>query len=163
MFNSKEKPEKDAMVIWVDADACPRMVKELLFRCVQQRHVYMTLVTNHYISHPQSEFIDLVVVDKQFDAADHYIVDKVKQGDLVITADILLAQSIVKQGVIALNPRGEVYDEASIAERVAMRNLMTEFRTELNPIGGSSAYGARDKKKFANALDKYLTLLQQNK
>ena len=151
------------MTVWVDADACPRVVKELLFRSVQQRQIRMILVANHYIQYPQSELIDLVVVGKNFDAADHYISDKVKQGDLVITADILLAEGIVKQGVVALNPRGEVYDAASIAERVAIRNLMTEFRTESNPMGGASAYDVRDKQKFANALDKYLTLLQRNR
>lgn len=145
------------MRIWVDADACPTEVKELLFRTAKRTETQVTLVANQPIRTPHSEFIDSVQVPAGPDVADQKIVASVEPGDLVITADIPLAADVVKQGAEALNPRGELYTEANAGERLAMRNLLDGLRGEGQISGGPSNYNAKDKQAFANQLDRWLT------
>jgi uncharacterized protein YaiI (UPF0178 family) len=145
------------MHIWVDADACPGVIKELLFRAAERRRVRLTLVANQSVRTPRSEFIDSILVPSGMNVADRRIVDLVSPGDLVVTADIPLAADVVAKGGSALDPRGELYTDANIGERVAVRNLLDGFRGEGQVMGGPANYGARDKQAFANQLDRWLT------
>ncbi|MGC3967770.1 MAG: YaiI/YqxD family protein [Pirellulales bacterium] len=145
------------MHIWVDADACPGVIKELLFRAADRRKVRVTLVANQSMRTPRSEFIDSILVPSGMNIADRRIVELVAPGDLVVTADIPLAADVVAKGGSALDPRGELYTDANIGERVAVRNLLDGFRGEGQIMGGPSNYGAREKQAFANQLDRWLT------
>jgi len=145
------------MHIWVDADACPGVIKELLFRAAERRRVRLTLVANQSVRTPRSEFIDSMLVPSGMNVADRRIVDLVSPGDLVVTADIPLAADVVAKGGSALDPRGELYTDANIGERVAVRNLLDGFRGEGQIMGGPANFGARDKQAFANQLDRWLT------
>src|SRR5258707_818658 len=118
------------MQIWVDADACPGAIKELLFRAAQRRKIKVTLVANGSMYIPRSEFIDLVLVPSGMNVADRRIVELVVPGDLVVTADVPLAADVVAKGAQALDPRGELYTDANIGERLAVRNLLDELRGE---------------------------------
>lgn len=147
------------MKIWVDADACPGVIKDILFRAAGRARISMTLVANHSLHTPPSPYIDAVQVGAGFDVADGYIADAMQAGDLVITADIPLAAIVVERGGHALNPRGEQYTPENIRERLSMRNFMDELRGTGVTTGGPSALGSRDKAAFANALDRFITRL----
>ena len=144
------------MQILVDADACPRAVKEILFRAVQRRAISTTLVANQYIRVPGSEHILSIAVLDGPDQADDRIVELVQAGDLVITADIPLADRVVGKGATALDPRGTLLTEANIKERLATRDLLDELRSAELVGGGPSAFGARDTQAFANELNRFL-------
>ncbi|ACS80727.1 YaiI/YqxD family protein [Maridesulfovibrio salexigens] len=145
------------MQIWVDADACPKAVKEILFKTAMRREVKLTLVANQYMNIPTSPFIDTIKVGAGFDVADNEIVKLCNAGDLVITADIPLADKIVEKGATGLNPRGELYTEDNIKGILSMRNLMEELRSAGTVSGGPAAFSPKDKQNFTNQLDKFLT------
>lgn len=147
------------MKIWIDADACPKSVKEVVFKGSERVGVPTVLVANSFMATPRSKVISLVVVDKGLDVADHYILENCQTTDLVITADIPLADSLVKKGVLAINPRGEVYTEENVGEILATRNLMSELRDSGVVQGGPPPLGPKDKAQFASAFDRELTRL----
>lgn len=144
------------MRIWVDADACPKVIKEILFRAAERLHIELTLVANAALRVPPSRFIKTLQVERGFDVADNRIVELVEKDDLVITADIPLAAAVVEKGGHALNPRGELYTPDNIKERLAMRNLMDELRSSGQISGGPSAINNSDRMAFANSLDRLL-------
>ncbi len=145
------------MRIWVDADACPKAIKEVLYKTADRREVQVTLVANAYLSIPPSSFIDTIQVGEGFNVADNEIAQQAAPGDLVITADIPLADAIVDKGAIGLNPRGELYTEDNIKGILRMRNLMEELRSGGMAGGGPAPFGPKDKQEFTNQLDRYLT------
>jgi uncharacterized protein YaiI (UPF0178 family) len=145
------------MQIWVDADACPKAVKEILFKTAIRREVKLTLVANQYMTVPASPLIDMVKVGAGFDVADNEIVRLCHAGDLVITADIPLADKIVEKGATGLNPRGELYTEDNIKGILSMRNLMEELRSAGTVSGGPAAFSPKDRQNVTNQLDKFLT------
>jgi uncharacterized protein YaiI (UPF0178 family) len=145
------------MQIWVDADACPGEIKELLFRAANRTKTRLTLVANQHLHTPRSEFIDSVLVPAGMNVADRRIVERVQLGDLVITADIPLAAEVVNQGGQALDPRGQLYTDANVGERLAARNLLDELRGAGQITGGPANFNAKDRQAFANALDRWLT------
>lgn len=144
------------MRIWVDGDACPVVIKELLFRAAVRVKVLVTVVANEKLRVPVSEFIQTLVVGSGMNIADKQIVELVEAGDLVITADVPLAAHVVQKGGIALNPRGEIYTTENIGERITMRNLMDELRGNDLITGGPAPFGTKDKQAFANQLDRLL-------
>jgi uncharacterized protein YaiI (UPF0178 family) len=144
------------MRIWVDADACPRAVKDLLFRAAERVEVHLTLVANQRMRTPPSPYLHSMVVDDGFDAADRRIVELAGAGDLVVTADVPLAAEAIKKGARALNPRGEVYTEDNIGDHLATRNLLNELRSGGMETGGPPTFTKRDRQAFANALDRLL-------
>ena len=144
------------MAIWVDADACPNTVKEILFRAAQRTKISLTLVANQPINTPPSPFIKSIQVAAGFDVADNYIAQEVGAGDLVITADIPLAADVVAKEAIALNPRGEKYTKENIKQRLTMRNFMEEMRGAGQATGGPPPLNQQDRQAFANALDRYI-------
>ncbi|MEH6370163.1 YaiI/YqxD family protein [Pectobacterium carotovorum] len=148
------------MQIWVDADACPNVIKEVLFRAADRTQTQVTLIANQTIKVPPSRFIRTLRVSAGFDVADNEIVQRVEAGDLVITADIPLASEVIEKGGIALNPRGERYTPDTIRERLNMRDFMDTMRASGIQTGGPSALNQRDRQQFANELDKWL---QQSK
>jgi uncharacterized protein YaiI (UPF0178 family) len=143
--------------IWVDADACPVPVKEILFRAADKRGFDVVLVANHFMRIPKSPHVRLLQVAHGFDVADRYIVEQIAKDDLVITADIPLAADVVENGGAALNPRGTFYTPENIKDHLARRNLMDELRSTGVISGGPAAFGKSDIQAFANALDRYLT------
>lgn len=145
------------MTIWVDADACPGEVKELLYRAAVRTRTQLTLVANQPLRVPRSEFIASLLVPSGLNVADQRIVELVTPGDLVITADIPLAAAVVEAGGLALNPRGELYTRETVGARLAARNLLDDLRGEGLITGGPSNYSARDRQEFANQLDRWLT------
>lgn len=145
------------MRIWVDADACPNAVKEILFRAAQRRSVEMILVANTTLQVPSSPLITTIRVGAGFNAADNEIAARVEPGDLVVTADIPLADAIVAKGATGLNPRGELYTEDNVKGLLRMRNLMEELRSGGLAQGGPPPLGPKDKQAFTNQLDRYLT------
>lgn len=144
------------MTIWVDADACPNVIKEVLFRAADRTQTQVTLVANQYLRVPPSRFIRAMVVPKGFDVADNEIVRLCEPGDLVITADIPLAAEVLEKGATALNPRGERYSNATIRERLTMRDFMDTMRASGVQTGGPSTLSQRDRQQFAAELDKWL-------
>ena len=144
------------MTIWVDADACPNVIKEVLFRAADRTQTQVTLVANQYLRVPPSRFIRAIVVPKGFDVADNEIVRLCEPGDLVITADIPLAAEVLEKGAAALNPRGERYSNATIRERLTMRDFMDTLRASGVQTGGPSTLSQRDRQQFAAELDKWL-------
>ncbi|GKW16280.1 DUF188 domain-containing protein [Pectobacterium actinidiae] len=144
------------MQIWVDADACPNVIKEVLFRAADRTQTQVTLVANQTIKVPPSRFIRTLRVSAGFDVADNEIVHRVEAGDLVITADIPLASEVIEKGGVALNPRGERYTPDTIRERLNMRDFMDTMRASGIQTGGPSALNQRDRQQFANELDKWL-------
>ncbi len=144
------------MQIWVDADACPKPVKEILYRACHKRQVLMTLVANQFLSAPASPYIKSIQVNGGFDVADNYIVQQLDAGDLVITADIPLAAEAIAKGATVINPRGERYTKDSIGARLNMRDFMETMRSSGVVHDGPPPYGDRDKQAFANALDRFL-------
>lgn len=144
------------MRIWVDADACPRAIKQILFRAAKRTQTLLTLVANDPLKTPPSRYIETLQVEAGFDVADERIAELMQPGDLVITADIPLASAVVKQGGHALNPRGRLYTEDNIGERLAMRNLMDDLRSGGAITGGPSSFNRTDIQAFANQLDRLL-------
>ena len=145
------------MRIWVDADACPRVIKEILFRAAERKQVQLTLVANQPLRTPPSPYIDTMVVAAGFDVADDKIVELLSPGDLVITADIPLAAAAIARAGHALNPRGELYTRDNIQERLTVRNMLDELRGCGIDTGGPPALNAADRQSFANQLDKFLS------
>lgn len=148
------------MRIWVDADACPKVIKDILFRAAQRVGIELTLVANAPLRVPPSRYIRTLQVERGFDVADNRIVELVEKHDLVITADIPLAAAVVEKGGHALNPRGELYTPDNIKERLAMRNLMDELRSTGQISGGPPAISNSDRMAFANSLDRLLAKRQ---
>jgi uncharacterized protein YaiI (UPF0178 family) len=145
-----------AMQIWVDADACPKVIKEILFRAADRVTVQVTLVANQAIPVPRSPHIRSIQVASGFDVADNYIVQQIDKGDLVITADIPLASEVVDKGGLALNPRGELYTVENIRQRLNMRDFMETMRASGVDTGGPPAFSQTDRMAFANQLDRLL-------
>jgi hypothetical protein len=144
------------MHIWVDADACPRVIKEILFRVSNRRKIPLTLVANHYLQTPASKLVRCIQVEQGFDVADNFIAQQVNKGDIVITADIPLAADVIDRGSIAINPRGELYTPDNIRQRLGMRNMMEELRSSGVQLGGPDAFSQKDQQAFANQLDRLL-------
>ena len=149
------------MNVWVDADACPKAIKQVLFKAAERLQISMTLVANQYIPTPPSKVIKSMQVAQGFDVADNAIVDAVTQGDLVITADIPLAAEVVAKGATALNPRGILYTEENVRDYLQRRNRAEELRANGLISGGTAALDKKDVQTFANALDR--TLAQRMK
>jgi hypothetical protein len=145
------------MQIWVDADACPNVIKDILFRAATRAHILLTLVANQLLRTPPSPYIKAIQVPSGFDVADNKIVQQLQSGDLVITADIPLAALVIEKGGHALNPRGEFYTTENIHERLTMRNFMDELRNTGVNTGGPAMLSLSDRQAFANQLDRFLT------
>ncbi|MBY0517311.1 MAG: YaiI/YqxD family protein [Bacteriovoracaceae bacterium] len=145
------------MRIWIDADACPKVIKEVIFKVSDRLKIPVTLVANSQMFIPPSPRINLIQVPKGADVADQYIVNHCEASDLVVTADIPLADFIVKKGATATNPRGELYTEENISERLSVRDFMKELRDSGVETGGPSIFGPKDKESFTNSLNKILT------
>ena len=143
--------------LWIDGDACPVVIKEILFRAADKREVETILVANQYVRTPPSKYIRSMQVATGFDAADDYIVEKCNAGDLVITSDIPLASDVLAKNAMALNTRGDEYDKSSIRAALTMRDFMDTMRSSGEHTGGPKAFSQRDKQNFANALDRLLT------
>jgi len=144
------------MHIWIDADACPAPIKDILYRAAERRKIPMTLVANKLLRAPPSPYIRALQVPRGIDVADSHIVRELKPGDLVITADIPLAADVIAKGGHALNPRGEFYTTETIQERLALRNYLDELRGTGVRTGGPEALGNTDRKRFADQLDRLL-------
>jgi uncharacterized protein YaiI (UPF0178 family) len=145
------------MKIWVDADACPNVIKDILFKAADKRKVQTILVANQFIRTPPSPFLSSVQVGAGFDVADNQIVKDMVAGDLVITADIPLAAEVVEKQGWALNPRGEFYTKENIKQRLSMRNFMEEMRSTGQVSGGPPPLNLKDRQAFANELDKFIS------
>lgn len=146
------------MKIWVDADACPVVVKEILYRAADRTGVQLTLVANQPLSTPTSSNINTVQVQQGFDVADDEIVKRCEPGDLVITSDIPLAAEVIEKGAHALSPRGELHTKENIGARLNMRDFLDTMRSSgVEMSGGPAAFSQRDKQEFANNLDRFLT------
>ncbi|HCN73688.1 MAG TPA: YaiI/YqxD family protein, partial [Pusillimonas sp.] len=133
------------MNIWVDADACPAVIKDILYRAAQRSQLPLTLVANQMLRTPPSPLIRAVQVPRGFDVADDYIVERSTTGDLVITADIPLASEVLNKGALVLNPRGERYTADNISERLSMRDMLDELRSSGVDTGGPSAFSQADR------------------
>ncbi len=144
------------MQIWVDADACPKAIKEILFRVAERTSIIITLVANQYLSVPSSLYIQLLQVSAGYDVADNEIVKRLSVGDLVITADIPLASEVIDKGGHVINPRGERYTQENIRARLNVRDFMETLRSSGIHTGGPGALHSRDIQAFANQLDKFL-------
>ena len=144
------------MQIWVDADACPKAIKDILFRVAERTGITITLVANQYLQTPPSRYIQFLQVKSGYDVADNEIVKRLNVGDLVITADIPLAYDVIGKGGHAINPRGERYTQDTIKERLNMRDFMDTLRGSGIDTGGPAALNSRDIQGFANQLDKFL-------
>ncbi|MDZ7781948.1 MAG: YaiI/YqxD family protein [Halioglobus sp.] len=142
--------------IWVDADACPRVIRDILCRAATRRQVAMIFVANHHVPVPPSPYVRSVQVQQGFDVADNHIAQQVRANDLVITSDIPLAAEVIEQGAEAVSPRGERFTRENIRPRLNMRDFMDTMRSSGEVGGGPPALGAREKQAFANALDRYL-------
>ena len=149
-------PAEIGTQIWVDADACPGVIKDILFRAAERAKVSVTLVANQWLRTPPSRYIRSLQVPGGLDVADSEIVNRVQRGDLVVTQDIPLAALVLEKGGIALNPRGELYTPDNMAERLSMRNFMDELRGSGVQTGGPAAFHARDRQAFANQLDRWI-------
>jgi len=155
-------PPDAASQIWVDADACPGVIRDILFRAAERAKVQVTLVANQWLRVPPSRYIRAMQVQGGFDVADSEIVDRVQPADLVVTQDIPLAARVLAKGGTALNPRGERYTDDNIAQRLSMRNFMEELRGAGVQTGGPPVFHARDRQAFANELDRWLTQQQRD-
>ncbi len=145
------------MTIWIDADACPRAVKEILIRASARLQVRLCLVANKSLAKHNGPLVEIIVVADGFDVADDYIAEHAAPTDLVVTADVPLAARIVAKGGVALDPRGEQYNEESIGDRLAMRDLLSELRDTGTILGGGPApFSMSDRNRFASALDSLL-------
>jgi uncharacterized protein YaiI (UPF0178 family) len=151
--------EISAPQIWVDGDACPGVIKEILFRAAERAKIHVTLVANQRLPKPPSHYIRTLQVSAGLDEADNEIVDRLRPGDLVITQDIPLAARVIGKDCVAISPRGERYTADNMAERLSMRNFMEELRGAGVRTGGPSSLHQRDRQSFANQLDRWLTQL----
>lgn len=151
------------MQIWVDADACPNVIKEVLFRAADRAQVNVTLVANQLIRTPPSRFIRSLQVASGFDVADNEIVRRCEKGDLVVTADIPLAADVLNKEAIALNPRGERYTASTIRERLTMRDFMDTLRASGVQTGGPDTLNQRDRQQFANELERWLLMVTRSR
>jgi uncharacterized protein YaiI (UPF0178 family) len=151
-----------AMKIWVDADACPVVIKEILFKAAARTRVQLTLVANRPVCIPSSPCITFLQVSSGPDVADNEIVKRLEAGDLVITADIPLAANVVEKGGIALNPRGELYTAENIRDRLSVRDFLDTLRVSGVDTGGPAALTKRDRQSFANHLDQFLSKYAKN-
>ena len=145
------------MQIWVDADACPGVIKNILYKAAERARIPLILVANKALHTPPSPWIRAVQVAHGLDVADDHIVAQVAAGDLVITADIPLAAAVIEKNANALNPRGEFYSRENVRELLGMRNFMDSLRSAGVNTGGPDALGHRDRQAFANQLDRFLT------
>ena len=146
------------MQIWVDADACPNTIKDILYRGAERARVCVTLVANQPIRVPRSQFVKAVQVPSGFDVADSWIIEQLNNGDLVVTADIPLAAAAIAKGAHALNPRGELYTDDNVRQRLIMRDLLDELRASGAEVGGGPPpLNQQDRRSFANQLDRLLT------
>lgn len=145
------------MKIWVDADACPVVIKEILYRAAERKAIELVLVANKPLRTPVSKLISAIRVAPGLDVADSEIVRRLSAGDLVVTADIPLAAEVIENGGHALNPRGEFYSGENIRSRLSMRNFLDELRASGLETGGPPTLNSSDRQKFANELDKFLT------
>jgi len=145
------------MQIWVDADACPGVIKDILFRAANRTGTTLTLVANQPVNVPASQYIRTIRVGSGFDVADNEIASRVEPGDLVITADIPLAAEVIDKGGHALDPRGELYTTENIRARLNMRDFLDTMRASGVNTGGPAAIGPRDRQAFGNSLDRFLT------
>ena len=150
------------MQIWVDADACPITIKEILYRAAERNRLQLILVANQMLRTPPSAWIRAVQVPKGFDVADNHIVEAVAPGDLVITADIPLAAAVIERQAHALNPRGEFYSQENIRALLDMRNFMDTLRSSGVETGGPNAFSHSDRQAFANQLDRFLVKPRQD-
>ena len=144
------------MKIWVDADACPKPIKDILFRLAERKEIVVTFVANQRLRLVESPLIKLHQVGSGADIADDEIVNKCEEGDLIITADIPLAARVVAKGAEALDPRGKIYDKNNIGQLLDMRNFMDELRGSGIETGGPPGFGQKDRFKFANELDRFV-------
>lgn len=144
------------MQIWVDADACPGVIKDILYRAAERARITVTLVANQPLHIPRSPYIKTLQVAAGFDVADQRITQQVQPGDLVVTADIPLAADVIERGGHALNPRGELYTRENIKERLTLRNFMGELRNSGVSTGGPPSLNQNDRRAFANQLDRFL-------
>lgn len=151
------------MQIWVDADACPKVIKEILFRVAERLQIPLVLVANQFLQVPSSPLITTIRVAKGADVADQRIVEKIGAGDLVVTADIPLAAAAIDKGGHALNPRGEFYSLENIGERLSLRNFLSELRDNGVQTGGPAPLNQRDRQNFANQLDRFLAKIRADK
>ncbi len=142
--------------IWIDADACPNVVKEIVFRAAERTKTQVILVANAPIRLPQSGLVSIIQVSHGFDVADSRIIEEVRAGDLVVTADIPLADAVITKDALALNPRGELYTKENIKDHLATRNLMADLRDSGAISGGPKTLGLKDRQAFANQLDRVL-------
>lgn len=156
-------PKPHNLTVWVDADACPRVIKEIVFRASQRLGLAVRLVANNKLTKHDNGLISSIVVDSGFDVADDYIVEHCAPTDLVITADIPLAARIVAVGGVALDPRGEIYTEENVGERLSMRDLMMELRSGGLAQGGPGQFSLTDRQRFASSLDSLLTRMLRGK
>ena len=147
---------KREVAIWVDADACPKVVREILFRAAQRKKVQVTLVANHALPIPPSPLIRCLQVSQGFDEADNVIASEAGKNDLVITADIPLAAEVIDKGAKVITPRGEIYTRENVRQRLNMRDFMETMRSSVEMTGGQAAFGQRERQAFANRLDQYL-------
>jgi len=145
--------EAQAMNIWVDADACPAVIKDILYRAANRAQVPLTLIANQMLRVPPSPWIRALQVPSGFDVADRRIADEAAAGDLVITADVPLAAQVIAKGARVIDPRGDLLDAGNIAERLTMRNFMDGLRSGGVDTGGPAAFSAADRQAFANRLD----------
>jgi uncharacterized protein YaiI (UPF0178 family) len=146
----------EGVSIWVDADACPKVIREILFRAAQRVEVPLTLVANHSLPVPASPLVRMQQVEQGFDVADNVIVQQVVENDLVITSDIPLAAEVIEKGAHVITSRGERYTRNNIRQRLNMRDFMETMRSSMVVGGGPPALGPKDKQAFGNALDSYL-------
>ena len=144
------------MQIWVDADACPGVIKDILYRVAERTQIQVTLVANQLMRVPGSKFIRALQVPSGADVADAEIVERLAAGDLVVTGDIPLAAQVLEKGGFALNPRGDFYTKDTIAQQLTMRAFMEELRSGGVDTGGPAAFSQADRQNFANALDRHL-------
>jgi len=151
------------MQVWVDADACPAEIKEVLFRAAKRTQIKVTLVANQPLRTPRSEFVDSLLVPAGLNVADQRIVELTQAGDLVVTADIPLAAQVVEKGAQALNPRGALYTDENVGQRLAARDLMDDLRGEGLVTGGPANFNAKDRQAFANQLDRWLTAAKKQR
>ncbi len=143
------------MTIWVDADACPQVIKQILFKAAQKRKIQITLVANHYFQVPPSPFLKLQQVQQGFDVADNHIVQAIKPNDLLVTSDIPLADEVITKGAFVVTPRGEPMTKENIKGRLNIRDFNETMRSSGIQSGGPAALNQKDRQQFANALDQY--------
>jgi uncharacterized protein len=159
--SKNEQAKKRGPVIWLDADACPRPIKEILFRASLRTQVPVRVVANSPMKIPLNPLTEFILVPRILDAADSRIVEECAAGDIVITADIPLAALVVEKGAFGINPRGEMYDASNISERLAIRNFLTDMRGSGERVGGPAVFDDKNKMQFANSLDRLLVKLKK--